>query len=70
MARITFDADLKHSFIAEHRLWASELPREQGRIASAAAIVDQPQVGTTASFELDPRFLDVLKKKGMPFKSA
>jgi hypothetical protein len=70
MARITFDAGLKHAFIEEHRLWASGLPREQEKIASAAALVDTSQVGTTASLECDSQFLEVLTRKGMPFKSV
>ena len=70
MARITFDAGLKRAFIEEHRLWASGVPRDQGKIASATAIAEAPQVGTTAALELDPQFLEVLKRKGMPFKLA
>ena len=70
MARITFDVGLQRTFIEEHRLWASGLPRDQGKIASATALVETPQVGTTAGLEFDSQFLEVLKQKGMPFKLA
>jgi hypothetical protein len=71
MARITFGAGLKRAFIEKHRLWASGLPREQGKISSATAIVEAPQVGATATLEFDSQFLEVLKqKKGMPFELA
>ncbi len=81
MPNIQVAAERKREVIEAHRIWTSGLPREPGQIGGAiSTLVEGPpiyipgEVTAYSDFDpvrflmVDPRFLEFLKERGIPFQ--
>jgi hypothetical protein len=81
MSNIQVASERRRDVIEAHRVWARDLPREPGQIGgSIVSLVEGPpvytpgEITTYSDFEpvrflgVDPRFVEFLKARNIPFQ--